>query len=121
MNHEEQKHPRLGLDLKTREMLTVAALTVLGDPQSELKEHVQGALKVGCTRDATTRPANAHTNTPANTQSPSRTSHEDDDPHVAGGDMKRRPSHGPGHGVRMLRFRYLLSILCFQRARNVSV
>jgi len=29
---------------------------------------------------ATARPANAHTNTPANTHSPSRTSHEDDDP-----------------------------------------
>ena len=44
-------YPRPGLDLKTREMLTVAALTVLGYPQSELKEHIQGALNVGCTRD----------------------------------------------------------------------
>ena len=43
-------YPRPGLDLKTREMLTVAALTVLGYPQAELKEHIQGALNVGCTR-----------------------------------------------------------------------
>ena len=44
-------YTRPGLDLKTREMLTVAALTVLGYPQSELKEHIRGALNVGCTRD----------------------------------------------------------------------
>jgi 4-carboxymuconolactone decarboxylase len=44
-------YPRPGLDLKTREMLTVAALTVLGYPQGELKEHIRGALNVGCTRD----------------------------------------------------------------------
>jgi 4-carboxymuconolactone decarboxylase len=43
-------YPRPGLDLKTREMLTVAALTVLGYPQAELKEHIRGALNVGCTR-----------------------------------------------------------------------
>jgi 4-carboxymuconolactone decarboxylase len=44
-------YPRPGLDLKTREMLTVAALTVLGYPQVELKDHIRGALNVGCTRD----------------------------------------------------------------------
>jgi 4-carboxymuconolactone decarboxylase len=44
-------YPRPGLDLKTREMLTVAALTVLGFPQAELKDHIRGALNVGCTRD----------------------------------------------------------------------
>ena len=44
-------YSRPGLDLKTREMLTVAALTVLGYPQAELKDHVRGALNVGCTRD----------------------------------------------------------------------
>mgnify|MGYP005816348831 CR=1 FL=1 len=42
-------YTRPGLDLKTREMLTVAALTVLGYPQSELKDHIKGALNVGCT------------------------------------------------------------------------
>ena len=30
-------------------MLTVAALTVLGYPQAELKDHIHGALNVGCT------------------------------------------------------------------------
>jgi 4-carboxymuconolactone decarboxylase len=44
-------YPRPGLDVKTREMLTVAALTVLGYPQAELREHIRGALNVGCTRD----------------------------------------------------------------------
>jgi 4-carboxymuconolactone decarboxylase len=44
-------YPRPGLDLKTREMLTVAALTVLGYAQSELKDHTRAALNVGCTRD----------------------------------------------------------------------
>ena len=42
-------YTRPGLDLKTREMLTVAALTVLGYPQAELKDHIRGALNVGCT------------------------------------------------------------------------
>ena len=44
-------YPRPGLDLKTREMLTVAALTILGFSQGELKDHIRGALNVGCTRD----------------------------------------------------------------------
>jgi 4-carboxymuconolactone decarboxylase len=43
-------YSRPGLDLKTREMLTVAALTVLGYPQAELRDHIRGALNVGCTR-----------------------------------------------------------------------
>ena len=44
-------YPRPGLDLKTREMLTVAALTVIGYAQAELKEHIRGAMNVGCTRN----------------------------------------------------------------------
>lgn len=44
-------YTRPGLDLQTREMLTVAALTVLGYPQAELKDHIRGALNVGCTSD----------------------------------------------------------------------
>jgi 4-carboxymuconolactone decarboxylase len=44
-------YPRSGLDLKTREMLTIAALTVLGYPQAELRDHIRGALNVGCGRD----------------------------------------------------------------------
>ena len=41
-------YSRPGLDSKTREMLTVAALTVIGYAQDELKEHIRGALHVGC-------------------------------------------------------------------------
>ena len=44
-------YPRPSLDAKTREMLTVAALTVLGYPQAELKDHIRGALNVGCSRE----------------------------------------------------------------------
>jgi len=41
---------RPGLDLKTRELITVAALTALGAiPQ--LKFHLQASLNVGCTRE----------------------------------------------------------------------
>ncbi len=39
------------LDSKTREMLTVAALIVLGYAQDELKEHIRAALNVGCSRE----------------------------------------------------------------------
>jgi 4-carboxymuconolactone decarboxylase len=38
------------LDLKTREMLTVTALTVLGYAQAELKDHIRAAINVGCTK-----------------------------------------------------------------------
>ncbi|WP_446387854.1 carboxymuconolactone decarboxylase family protein [Coleofasciculus sp. B1-GNL1-01] len=41
---------RPGLDIKLRQIATVAALTVLGDAQPQLKFHIQGALNVGCTR-----------------------------------------------------------------------
>jgi 4-carboxymuconolactone decarboxylase len=41
-------YTRAGLDLKTRSMLTVAALTVLGKDE-ELRRHLQGALHVGVT------------------------------------------------------------------------
>jgi 4-carboxymuconolactone decarboxylase len=44
-------YARPGLDLKTREMLTVAALIVLGYAQAELKDHMRGALNVGCSPD----------------------------------------------------------------------
>ncbi len=39
---------RDGLDLKTREIATVAALTALGNCQPQLKVHLQAALNVGC-------------------------------------------------------------------------
>jgi 4-carboxymuconolactone decarboxylase len=43
-------YSRPGLDLKTRELATVAALTALGNATSQLKSHVNGALNAGCTR-----------------------------------------------------------------------
>jgi 4-carboxymuconolactone decarboxylase len=43
-------YERPGLDLKSREIATIAALTSLGDTKPELKDHIQGALNVGCNR-----------------------------------------------------------------------
>ena len=43
-------YSRPGLDLKSREIATVAALTALGNASPQLKVHVHGALNVGCTR-----------------------------------------------------------------------
>ena len=40
-------YSRPGLDLKTRELVTVAALAVLGTATPQLKVHVRGALNVG--------------------------------------------------------------------------
>jgi 4-carboxymuconolactone decarboxylase len=38
------------LDLKSREIATVAALTALGTAVPQLKAHIHGALNVGCSR-----------------------------------------------------------------------
>jgi 4-carboxymuconolactone decarboxylase len=43
-------YPRKTIDLKTRELCTVAALTVQGFSLPELKLHVQAALRAGATR-----------------------------------------------------------------------
>jgi len=42
---------RPGLDLKSREIATVAALTALGNAAPQLKVHIQWALNAGCTRE----------------------------------------------------------------------
>lgn len=42
-------YQREGLDLRTRELATVAALTALGHCQPQLNVHINGALNVGCT------------------------------------------------------------------------
>ena len=42
---------RSGLESKTRELLTVVLLAALGGAQMQVKSHVQGALKAGCTRE----------------------------------------------------------------------
>jgi 4-carboxymuconolactone decarboxylase len=39
---------RPGLDRRTRQLATIAALTAMGNAQAHLRMHVQGALKVGC-------------------------------------------------------------------------
>ncbi len=41
-------YQRPGLDLKSREIATVAALTALGNCQPQLNVHINGALNVGC-------------------------------------------------------------------------
>ncbi|MGF1521837.1 MAG: carboxymuconolactone decarboxylase family protein [Leptolyngbyaceae cyanobacterium] len=45
-------YSRPGLDLKSREIATVAALTALGNAQPQLKVHIHAALNVGCTPEA---------------------------------------------------------------------
>lgn len=42
---------RPGLDLKSREIAAVAALTALGNAAPQLKFHIKAALNVGCTRE----------------------------------------------------------------------
>ena len=39
---------RPGLDLRSRELVTVAALTAMGNSTPQLKVHINGALNVGC-------------------------------------------------------------------------
>lgn len=42
---------RPGLDLKSREIATIAALAALGTAKPQLQVHIHGALNVGCTRE----------------------------------------------------------------------
>ncbi|GAL47122.1 MULTISPECIES: carboxymuconolactone decarboxylase family protein [Citrobacter] len=44
-------YSRPGLDLRSREIATVAALTALGNAAPQLKEHIGAALHVGLTQD----------------------------------------------------------------------
>lgn len=43
-------YSRPGLDLKTRQLLTIVSLVTLGTAPLQLKSHIKGALNVGCTR-----------------------------------------------------------------------
>jgi 4-carboxymuconolactone decarboxylase len=43
-------YSRPGLDLRSREIATIAALAALGNAQPQLKVHIEAALNVGCTR-----------------------------------------------------------------------
>ncbi|MCK9150407.1 carboxymuconolactone decarboxylase family protein [Methanobacterium alcaliphilum] len=44
-------YSRKGLDLKSREIATVAALTALGNATPQLKVHINAALNVGCSKE----------------------------------------------------------------------
>lgn len=44
-------YARPGLDLKSRQIATVAALTALGTAGPQLRTHISGALNVGCSRE----------------------------------------------------------------------
>jgi len=44
-------YSRSGLDLRSREIATVAALTALGNARPQLEVHIHGALNVGCSRE----------------------------------------------------------------------
>lgn len=44
-------YSRPGLDLKSREIATVAALTALGNARPQLEVHIGAALNVGCTHN----------------------------------------------------------------------
>ncbi|MDH6231524.1 4-carboxymuconolactone decarboxylase [Mesorhizobium soli] len=44
-------YSRPGLDLRSREIATIAALTALGNARPQLKVHVQAGLNVGLSRD----------------------------------------------------------------------
>jgi len=43
-------YARPGLDLKTRELVTIASITTMGGAPKQLKSHIRGALNVGCTK-----------------------------------------------------------------------
>jgi 4-carboxymuconolactone decarboxylase len=47
-------YSRPGLDLRSRQIATIAALTVLGYAMPQLKNHIHGALNVGCSREEVT-------------------------------------------------------------------
>jgi 4-carboxymuconolactone decarboxylase len=44
-------YSRPGLNIKSREMITVAALTALGNAPLQLKSHISGAMNAGCTKE----------------------------------------------------------------------
>lgn len=47
-------YSRPGLDIKTRELITIASLVTLGFAHKELKAHVRNALNAGCTQEQIT-------------------------------------------------------------------
>jgi 4-carboxymuconolactone decarboxylase len=47
-------YSRPGLDLRAREIATIAALTALGNASPQLKVHIEAGLNVGLSRDEIT-------------------------------------------------------------------
>ncbi len=47
-------YSRPGLDLRAREIATIAALTAMGNATPQLKVHIEGGLNVGLTKDEIT-------------------------------------------------------------------
>jgi 4-carboxymuconolactone decarboxylase len=47
-------YSRPGLDLRAREIATIAALTALGNAAPQLKVHIEAGLNVGLTREEIT-------------------------------------------------------------------
>lgn len=47
-------YSRPGLDLKSREIATIAALTALGNASPQLKVHIEAGLNVGLSREEIT-------------------------------------------------------------------
>jgi 4-carboxymuconolactone decarboxylase len=43
-------YSRPGLELRTRELAAIAALTVMGDCEPQLRVHIHAALNLGCSR-----------------------------------------------------------------------
>ena len=44
-------YSRKGLDIKSREIVSISSLLTLGNAVPQLKSHIHGALNIGCTRD----------------------------------------------------------------------
>ncbi len=44
-------YSRPGLDIRTRELATIASLTTLGYAKDQLKSHIRNALNVECTKE----------------------------------------------------------------------
>jgi len=43
-------HMRPGLDSRQRELCIISAITALGGKEQQLKDHIQAAINVGCTK-----------------------------------------------------------------------
>lgn len=44
-------YDRPGLDIRTRQLLSIASLTTLGTAPGQLRNHIRAAMNAGCTRE----------------------------------------------------------------------